>query len=83
VTVLPIYLAAPCADARPADETADDVLAAMYVRMWSLASGRRLPSGAKPWQLSAEELIAFWSDDLSPASGRHAAPGGRRAGDAR
>jgi hypothetical protein len=83
VTALPIYLAAPCADARSADETADDVLAAMYVRMWSLASGRRLPSGTAPGQLSAEELIDFWADDLSPAPGRHAASDARPAGDDR
>lgn len=49
----------------------DDILAAMYVRMWSLASGRRLRSDVRPDQLSEEELITFWADDLSPAYGRH------------
>jgi hypothetical protein len=53
--------------------TADDsYLAAMYIRMWSLASGRRLRDDVPPEQLSKEELIAFWADDLGPLAGRHA-----------
>jgi len=40
--------------------------------MWSLASGRRLRPGVRPDELSAEELIDFWADDLAPAAGRHA-----------
>jgi hypothetical protein len=40
--------------------------------MWSLASGRRLRSGARPDELTAEELIDFWADDLAPVAGRHA-----------
>lgn len=80
----PICLASPCAAAEPADLAADDdVLAAMYVRMWSLASGRRLPSDTEPGQLSVEELIAFWADDLSPTPGRHAARDASTAGAAR
>lgn len=55
----------------------DDLLAAMYVRMWSLASGRRLRSDVRPDQLTEEELIAFWADDLSPAYGRHSLSGVR------
>jgi hypothetical protein len=51
--------------------------------MWALASGRALPRNVRPDQLSEEELIGFWADDLSPAAGRHAAripvmAGGRR-----
>ena len=53
--------------------TDDDFMAAILVRMWALASGRPLPRDVRPEQLSAEELIAFWADDLSPAAGRHAA----------
>ena len=84
MTAVPICLAGPCAAAGPAEPAADeDVLAAMYVRMWSLASGRRLPPGSEPAQLSVEELIAFWADDISPAPGRHAAPDASTAGDAR
>jgi len=51
----------------------DDFLAAILIRMWALASGRPLPRNVRPEQLSTEELIAFWADDLSPAAGRHAA----------
>ncbi len=83
MSAFPISLAAVCTDERAAEGTADEVLAAMYVRMWSLASGRRLPPGTTPGQLSAEELITFWADDLSPVPGRHAAPDARPAGDAR
>jgi hypothetical protein len=50
----------------------DGYLAAMYIRMWSLASGRRLRDDVPPEQLSEDELIAFWADDLGPPSGRHA-----------
>lgn len=59
---------------RPAQQAADDeTLAAMYVRMWTLATGRTLQPGVKPDQLTADELIEFW-DDVAPVSGRHAAP---------
>jgi hypothetical protein len=53
-------------------DPADEQLARILVLMWSLASGRRLPSGVRPDELSAEELIDFWADDLAPATGRHA-----------
>jgi hypothetical protein len=59
------------AEQRP---TADDRdLAAMYICLWSLASGRRLRDDVPPEQLSADELIAFWADDLGPAPVRQAA----------
>jgi hypothetical protein len=51
---------------------ADSQLAGMYIRMWSLASGRRLRDDVPPEQLSEEELIVFWADNLGPPSGRHA-----------
>lgn len=58
-----------------ADATDDELLAALYVRMWSLASGRELPRGIPLCQLSAEQLVDFWADDFVPATGgRHAAP---------
>ncbi len=50
----------------------DDLLAAILIRMWALASGRVLPRNVRPDQLSEEELITFWADDLSQAVGRHA-----------
>jgi hypothetical protein len=50
-------------------------LAALLVRMWSLASGRTLPHGVRPADLTEQELLDFWADDLSPACGRHAARG--------
>jgi len=56
----------------PALDPADEQLARILVRMWSLASGRRLRPGARPDELSAEELIDFWADDLAPVAGRHA-----------
>jgi hypothetical protein len=55
------------------DTAADETLAATLISMWELASGRRLPRHVPPEQLSTEELIAFWADDLSRAVGRHAA----------
>jgi hypothetical protein len=55
------------------DTAEDDLLAATLIRMWELASGRKLPRNVPPEQLSKEELIAFWADDLSRAVGRHAA----------
>lgn len=68
---------AACANAaqmRDAHEESagDDELAALYVRMWSLASGRRLRPGVRPDQLTEGELIAFWADDMTSRSGRHA-----------
>lgn len=61
----------------------DDTLAAMYLRMWSLATGRRLRPGVRLEHLTEGELIAFWSDDLSPVPGRHAAPDPGDTGNAR
>jgi hypothetical protein len=52
-------------------------MAGLLIRMWALASGRTLRSDIRPEQLSSEELIRFWADDLTPPSGRHA---GRAAG---
>jgi hypothetical protein len=51
----------------------DDLLAKVLISMWALASGRFLRRGVRPDQLSEEELIEFWADDMTPASGRHAA----------
>jgi hypothetical protein len=55
----------------------DDVLAAILIRMWELASGRTLRRDIRPEQLTEEELISFWADDLTPASGRHTATADR------
>jgi hypothetical protein len=63
----------------PAVTRDDGLLAAMYVRMWALASDRPLPRDVPPSELSEEELISFWADDFEQAGGRHAAAaGGRR-----
>jgi len=51
----------------------DDFLANLLVRMWELESGHSLPRNVRPDQLSEEELIGFWADDLEPAAGHHAA----------
>jgi len=57
------------------DDSGDEFLAALLIRMWALASGRTLRRDVPPDQLSPEELIAFWADDLTPQAGRHARPG--------
>jgi hypothetical protein len=62
-------------DDSPELDSADEQLARILVLMWSLASGRRLRPGPRPDELSAEELIDFWADDLAPVTGRHARPG--------
>ena len=51
----------------------DDLLAALLVRMWEHESGHSLPRNVRPDQLSEEELIGFWADDLDPVAGRQAA----------
>ncbi|MBV9446664.1 MAG: hypothetical protein JO345_12315 [Streptosporangiaceae bacterium] len=48
----------------------------------ALATGRKLQPGVKPDQLNADELIEFW-DDITPVSGRHAAPDLGHAGETR
>ena len=61
------------------DDSGDEVLAAVLIRMWALASGRSLRGDVPPDQLSPDELIAFWADDMTPAAGRHARTGRRQA----
>lgn len=63
---LPDLLSSPDSDAD------DTLLAAMYIRMWSAISGRSLPRGIPPCQLTLDTLIWFWADDY--CTGRHAAP---------
>lgn len=63
---------------KPADAGDDSLLAAMYMRMWALASGRPLPRNVPPGELTEEELVSFWADDFRPAAGRHTAAGGKR-----
>lgn len=60
----------------------DQQLQALLLCMWSLASGRRLRPGVRPDELSPDELIEFWADDLTPRTGRHAAPDPLRIGTA-
>jgi len=61
--------------AAPAPDVADEQLAGLLVRMWSLASGRMMRRDVSPDQLTEDELIGFWADDFSPVRGRHAAHG--------
>jgi hypothetical protein len=58
------------------EDLGDEFLAAILIRMWALASGRTLRRDVSPDQLSPEELIAFWADDMNTSPGRHARPGG-------
>ena len=62
--------------ARPSggDDGDDEFMATLLIRMWALASGRTLRSDVRPDQLSSEELIRFWADDLISPAGRHAGP---------
>ena len=57
----------------PVNEPDDEQLAALLIRMWSLASGRTLRSDVSPDQLTEEELIRFWADDFTQPHGRHVA----------
>jgi hypothetical protein len=52
------------------DDLGDEVLAGVLIRMWTLASGRTLRRDVPPDQLSTEELIDFWADDMTSRSGR-------------
>jgi hypothetical protein len=67
---------APRSGTQQHDDPGDEVLAAVLIRMWALASGRTLRRDVPPDQLSAEELIDFWADDMNPQPGRHVRPGG-------
>jgi hypothetical protein len=71
--VIPAPPAGSRPGARPGDPD-DDLLAALLIRMWSLASGRTLRRDIPPGQLSEQELISFWADDMSPRAGRHVLP---------
>lgn len=46
-----------------AADRADDLLAAILITNWTLATGRTLPVGISPRSLSEEDLISFWADD--------------------
>jgi hypothetical protein len=53
-----------------AADRADDLLAAILITNWTLATGRTLPAGISPRSLSEEDLISFWADDrIASASG--------------
>ena len=55
-------------------DRADDLLAAILITNWTLATGRTLPVGISPRSLSEEDLISFWTDDRM-ASTSGVAPG--------
>ena len=46
-----------------AADRADELLAAILITNWTLATGRTLPAGISPRSLSEEDLISFWADD--------------------
>jgi hypothetical protein len=53
-----------------AADRADDLLAAILITNWTLATGRTLPTGISLRSLSEEDLISFWADDrMASASG--------------
>ena len=53
-----------------AADRADDLLEAILITNWTLATGRTLPVGISPRSLSEEDLISFWADDrMASASG--------------
>ena len=53
-----------------AADRADDLLAAILITNWTLATGRTLPAGVSPRSLSEDDLISFWADDrMASASG--------------
>jgi hypothetical protein len=41
----------------------DEFVARLLVDIWTLATGRTLRGDVPPHELTAEELIDFWSDD--------------------
>jgi hypothetical protein len=63
---------------KPAGSGDDSLLAALYMRMWAMASGRPLPRDVPPGELTEEELLAFWADDFRQHAARHAATAGDR-----
>lgn len=66
----------PTGESDRAHGTVDDgLVAALLMRMWALASGHAMPEGP-PDQLSEEDLIEFWADDMRLGSGRHASAEG-------
>lgn len=62
--------------------TEDETVGHTLICIWSLLTGRTLRR-VPPSELTEQELIDFWTDDLSSASGRHAARSADADGDAR
>ena len=59
-----------------AAERADDLLAAIFITNWTLATGRTLPADIWPRSLTEDDLISFWADDrMASASGPAPATG--------
>lgn len=42
----------------------DEIIGHLLIDTWSLITGRVLRSDVPPQELSADELIEFWADDL-------------------
>jgi hypothetical protein len=48
--------------------TDDELLALVLIATWASRTGRLLPIGVPPADLTQQELIAFWADDQIPTS---------------
>ena len=42
----------------------DELIARLLIHTWTLTTGKTLRSDVPPHELSEDELIGFWSDDL-------------------
>jgi len=60
----------------------DEFVARLLVDIWTLATGRTLRD-VPPHELTAEELIDFWSDDHLDAASGSLPRGGPQAGEVR
>jgi hypothetical protein len=48
----------------------DEIIGHLLIDTWTLITGRVLRSDVPPQELSADELIEFWADDLLLECGR-------------
>ena len=61
----------------------DEFVARLLIDIWTLATGRTLRCDVPPHELTAEELIDFWSDDHLDAENGSLPRGGAQAGEVR
>lgn len=55
----------------------DDLLALVLITTWTARTGRLLPIGVPPAELTEQQLIDFWADDQLPTH-YETAPSSRR-----